>query len=621
MAKERCLKKAFQVSLEDIKERMKEMRTKKLSKVATINKGLSTKVKIIQNSSASLKSCQANNKSLALALQAEKLKTRQAQDLILHLKGEHQRLMLEIFVLRRKLSMPQGDSQSDAKLASVKEIIAKASHYLLETVNLLGPALTLCSTDNPSTDTPAVEEKLATPSGMGSNLVESCDLASDTRRQIGNDMVSNAAAEKRNSKEVVSESSKNGPAVKRLSRGRRSSLHQSDENSDSESAPDSNLFKNVSMRRRPSNLNICIEESPVDEILVEQDPFPEPATTAPVEICLDKVSNDDIMDTCLDQSPTKDEIAPFTELSELLSSTPEPKPKPIPKGKSESRPGRDRVKRGKADGGNTVQLKKPWEKPKTRARSKSRERGGSKPAVSKDKMNSSLNSGGAYDFALEESIHVTPFRQNKQSSNAENNIEPEKDGKESSSEEDLDDSLYVPYKEKSRRPSSGQNQTSLPSRPRSKRNKPQLAEKKENISDHAKQDVGKGKKNQTSSKIAAGSGVKEPDERSKNSSSKSAQNEALDQAVDIPVDQDNPVFPTDKNEHEGAIPRISLSDVTNLMSSFSNADGKKRSSSYIRKRRCTGVVNYAEPSLTNSLQSSCARAVLPQLSSQQRRPP
>ncbi|PIO36535.1 hypothetical protein AB205_0108580, partial [Aquarana catesbeiana] len=113
MAKERCLKKSFQDSLEDIKERMKEKRTKKLAKVTAVGKALSSKVKIIGSNSITVKSYQSNNHALALALEAEKFKTRQAQDLVLHLKREQQRLMFEIFLLRRKLNLQQGSTQSE----------------------------------------------------------------------------------------------------------------------------------------------------------------------------------------------------------------------------------------------------------------------------------------------------------------------------------------------------------------------------------------------------------------------------------------------------------------------------------------------------------------------------
>ncbi|KAM4705136.1 shugoshin 1 [Rhinophrynus dorsalis] len=376
MPRERCLKQAFQDSLEDIKERMKEKRTKKMAKVATVNKALCTKVKILNNSSVAVKSYQANNKALALALEAEKSKTRQAQDLILHLKRDHQRLMFEIFMLRRKLILQQGKDSSESKLASLKDIIAKVAQNLLETANLLGPAHALCSNDDVS------------------GKIHSC--WSDVSQG------ENHITEK-------------------------------------ESELGINLSKNVSIRRRPSNLNICIEEFlPLeDSSLKSGHCAPEPEIPVPTEECVPSSRTEGELETTNAISPSKEDILPLANVCEVICSTPKPIPKQMPnnKSKDESRPGRERVRKGRADGSVIAHLKKPWENSKPRARSKSRERCGSKQTLTKEKMNSSLNSGDAYDFVCEESVHVTPFRQNKQDEGQKDNCSDK-----SVSEEELDDS-------------------------------------------------------------------------------------------------------------------------------------------------------------------------------------
>ena len=54
-----------------------------------------------------LKSIQANNRALALALQEEKLKVREARDAFLCLKGENQCLKFQIFYLQTLLQSQQ----------------------------------------------------------------------------------------------------------------------------------------------------------------------------------------------------------------------------------------------------------------------------------------------------------------------------------------------------------------------------------------------------------------------------------------------------------------------------------------------------------------------------------
>uniref|UniRef100_A0A674I6W0 Uncharacterized protein n=1 Tax=Terrapene triunguis TaxID=2587831 RepID=A0A674I6W0_9SAUR len=107
MGGEKCLKRSFKDSLDNIKERMKEKRNQKWAKLGKTNQVLPITCKIATNSSVQLKSLQANNRALALALQEEKAKMKEAQDIILHLKKEYQSLKFQIFILQRKLSSQQ----------------------------------------------------------------------------------------------------------------------------------------------------------------------------------------------------------------------------------------------------------------------------------------------------------------------------------------------------------------------------------------------------------------------------------------------------------------------------------------------------------------------------------
>ncbi|XP_053570197.1 shugoshin 1 [Bombina bombina] len=611
MAKERCVKKSFQDSLEDIKERMKEKRTKKLAKVkvASANKALCSKVKMLSNTSVTAKNFQANNKALALALEAEKAKTRQAQDLILHLKREHQRLMFEIFLLRRKLTVQQGKESAEFKLASLKEIISKVTHNLLETANLLGPAHALCSSDKSNINTPGLTSSDSIPNGL-MDIPQPASVSEANKTCL--DTLSNSNTYKRNPQDSIPETIDNISEGKKLPKGRRSGFASATEENVKNS---SNFLRNVSVRRRHSSLNIYREEpvliEPVEDHLHSGFSVCEQKNQVNGEHAYKDSTEERIENVQLFENPLHEDLPAFENMSEIASSTPEPKPKLISnKQKDEPTVGKERSRKGKTDGGHVVHLKKPWENARPRARSKSRERGASKHA--KEKIDASLNNGDAYDFVFEESVHVTPFRQNKQEDS------PQKSSSgESSSEEELDDSLYVPYRQKSKA-------ENVSLRPRSKRgvaphNLPSERKKNDRSQQGNGRNISKNEIKMKSESVLEMSRTSMKDcleiEETSIPACKKETNKNITLNETTVKTENGNLYPTEKNTGDPAppSPRLSLSDVTNLSGSSAIIDSRKLSYPFfngnecrtsgtpIRKRRCTVTVNYAEPKLCSKL--------------------
>nr|XP_057902751.1 shugoshin 1 isoform X2 [Doryrhamphus excisus] len=117
---ERERKKSYERLLEDIKEK----RNKRLATAAALSRGrcrrLAKNGGIIRNHASILERAQQNNKALALALQAEKDKLRQAGDVILQQKHELHKLLIHLVMLRRQLQEQEASASSpQAKAADL----------------------------------------------------------------------------------------------------------------------------------------------------------------------------------------------------------------------------------------------------------------------------------------------------------------------------------------------------------------------------------------------------------------------------------------------------------------------------------------------------------------------
>ncbi|XP_026251713.1 shugoshin 1 isoform X2 [Urocitellus parryii] len=118
MAKERCQKKSFQDSLEDIKKRMKEKRNKNLTELGKRKSFIAAPGQVLNFTSTLLKSTQQNNKMLVLALENEKSKVREAQDIILQLRRECYYLACQLYALKEKLASQQTKAAQNQEIRS-----------------------------------------------------------------------------------------------------------------------------------------------------------------------------------------------------------------------------------------------------------------------------------------------------------------------------------------------------------------------------------------------------------------------------------------------------------------------------------------------------------------------
>ncbi|NXM33034.1 SGO1 protein, partial [Oxyruncus cristatus] len=566
-------RKSFKDSLRDIKQRMREKRNQKWARLGKTTQFSTVKAKRATNSSCKMKIIQANNRDLALSLQEEKLKLREAEATILQLRKDYHNLKAQMFDLQRNHKFQQEQGLVENRLSALNEIISKVSQNLLDSIDLLGPAKNLCSIDmNQRVLSSGPGNSCSVTGAIGSTGPLQCAHGDDpvlpSRTEDGSD---------RNSwSKICVESGSDISLTKRIpNKGGTFDIHLDNIESELENISSSGkagfgraLPKNLSTRRcfsKMRNLNvICtgvLDHSEAPDSIEELSEEKEIRLEESLEQCATENVNAELLEECATENvntaishlneskvdservlrPRKSETAQFNLKHDSDLKQPECK------STENSQGGKEKHQKGVLKQTKNTSRQGPGKQDKE---------------ASKKKLNFLGGISDAYDFHLEESVHVTPFRQNKVNDRdtAVDDTEhsDETDSFESSNtEDDLDDSLYEPYKSKSKkRRSSVDNDATSPIRPRP-RSKRCLAQREQKLCH---------------------------EEETEN-------NKSSDKSIRQPSEP----------------PRGHLCDVTNttaLLPSTGDAapvpEGEGPRSPK-RKRSCTVSVNYKEPSVTGKL--------------------
>ncbi|XP_074542921.1 shugoshin 1 isoform X1 [Halichoeres trimaculatus] len=457
MVKERVQKKSYQQSLEDIKEKMKEKRNKRLASASAPSRGRSrgiNKSTVPNSTHTILKGVQQNNKALAVALQAEKEKVRQANVVILQLKREQQALFLHLLLLKRKLKDREASSSE-----------TKSSSTPVESQQHVDQERNSCPSWN--LDNPAPHE--AQPTSAGPLTPEKNTLSEGDKTVT---LPSTVCVRRRH--------------VDRTGRRRSERVRERRSMSESEIISGLGDFK----------------ASPVHC----EDRHPDQPQQVVAPVSADTVSAGEFHHSTPEPDPPKktNQQRPGKKQTQQQQQ-PQTKPEPAPRKQERGR---------KTD---RAPLKKPWENPKPRARSKSRDRSATRakaaPPSQSNKLNTSLGFNDTFDFDCEETIHITPFKakaednqpatpiseESSQGGQTQTEASPvaskQNESSSSSPSSESEDSLYIPQKTKRRRTSPGK--TKVIARRRGRRS--QVIRQKENFP--PKQEITVFKDEETSPKV------------------------------------------------------------------------------------------------------------------------
>ncbi|NWX49062.1 SGO1 protein, partial [Steatornis caripensis] len=559
------LKKPFKDSLGGIKERMKEKRNQKWTRLSKISQISIVKSKIATNSSMQMKSIQANNRALAQALQEEKLKLKDAQNTILHLMKESQDLKVQMVELQRSFRLKQPQGLVEKRLSVLNEIISKVSQNLLNSIDLLGPAKNMCSTD---VNQSVLASVLENSSGV---LGEICSVGplqcADRDNQVlprGMEADSDRNELAHSVSEICEESDSAISLTKIVpGKGQTSDFHLDNTGSELENVSSSGedgfgnvLPKSVSTRRCYSKMRNHYE------LCTDVLDHSEPADSTRELSKRGEIRLEESLEKCTVENVNLD-ISQLNENevgSELVLRQIDSKTAQFNLDNNSDLKQHERKRREDSQVRKEKHQKGKLERPKNTSRQKAKK--GQGKEASKEKLDFLGGSSDAYDFHFEECVHITPFRQNKVNDTdtgvADKEDLTEKNTIESSDiEEDSDDSLYEPYKSKSKkRKSSVDKKDTSPvhARPRSKRCLAQREQKLHN-------------EKETESEKSSDKSIRQPSEPSRGHLCDVTNTASL-----LPSTGNAPVVP------EGEGPR-----------------------SPKRKRSCTLTVSYKEPSIAGKL--------------------
>ncbi|XP_030002579.1 shugoshin 1 [Sphaeramia orbicularis] len=415
MARERVQRKSFQQSLEDIKEKMKEKRNSRLASASAPNRGNRGRSRMINKSSDTsnrntiLKGVQLKNKALAVALQAEKEKVRQANGVILQLKREQHALFLHLILLKRKLK---------EQVALVDSASEKPTNRIPQTQDDED-----LSRRSQNVGDPTVPE--ASPACSDLHSSEKCEPPECDNLVM---LPSTVGVRRRR--------------TDRSSRSKRRSERVQEQKAVRDEDPGVSLETLIASP-------ICSDERNQNQMHQEV----EPEIIHPVDAEQFQHSTPELIPAKKrnQQQPSKKQ--------------PQQEPRTKPEPAQQRKPDRGR----KAE---RAPLKKPWDNPKPRTRSKSRDRSATRakaaPPQQGNKLNTSLGFNDTFDFDCEEAVHITPFKakaeerqpatpiseEMPQTGPSQSEVSPadseKRESSSSSPSSESEDSLYVPQKTKKR---------------------------------------------------------------------------------------------------------------------------------------------------------------------------